>query len=110
MNRPIRMGRGRRQKYSAKAVEVDGMRFDSKKEAKRYVDLTRLRAAGVVSHFLRQVPFHLPGKTRFVCDFVVFWSDGRVTYEDVKGIQTETFRLKKRQVEELYPVEIEVRK
>jgi hypothetical protein len=31
-----------------------------------------------------------------------------VTFEDTKGRETETFKLKKRQVEELYPVEIEV--
>lgn len=114
MTRPLRMkdlpGHVPRNKYSAQRVEVDGMRFDSKKEAARYGELKTLRAAGQVSHFLRQVPFHLPGQTVYRVDFVVFWADGRVTYEDVKGVETKEFRLKKRQVEELYPVEIEVRK
>lgn len=99
-----------RNKYSAKRVEVDGMRFDSKKEAARYGELKALRAAGHVSHFLRQVPLHLPGQTVYRVDFVVFWADGRVTYEDVKGVETKEFRMKKRMVEELYPIEIEVRK
>lgn len=100
----------RRGKFNAKPTERDGMRFDSRKEAERYDDLKQLQSAGEVVFFLRQVPFHLPGKTKCIVDFQVFWSDGAVTFEDVKGVETETFRLKKRQVEALYPIEIEVRK
>ncbi len=58
--------------------------------------------------FLRQVPLHLPGKTVYRLDFLVFWKDGEITWEDVKGVQTETFKLKKRQVEELYPIQISI--
>jgi hypothetical protein len=95
-------------KFNAKPTEVDGIRFDSKKEAARYSQLKMLRSAGEVVMFLLQVPFILPGNTRYRVDFMVFWSDGRVTFEDTKGRETETFKLKKRQVEELYPVKIEV--
>ncbi len=93
-------------KYSAKATVVDGMRFDSKKEAKRYGDLKLLRRSGEVDFFLRQVPFHLPGPTKYLLDFLVFWSSGLVTFEDVKGHRTETYIMKKKQVEDLYGVEI----
>jgi len=81
---------------------VDGIVFDSKKEAERYKELLYLRKFGAVVQFLRQTPFHLPGNSRYIADFLVFWKDGHVTVEDVKGVRTETYKLKKRQVEELY--------
>jgi dsDNA-binding SOS-regulon protein len=95
-------------KFNAKPTEIDGIRFDSKKEAARYSQLKMLRSAGEVVMFLLQVPFILPGNTRYRVDFAVFWADGRVTFEDTKGRETETFKLKKRQVEALYPVTIEM--
>ena len=91
-----------RHKYHAKPVEQNGIRFDSKKEAARYNTLELLRSAGEVLAFLRQVPFHLPGGVRYVCDFAVFWADGSVTFEDVKGFKTESYKAKKRMVEDLY--------
>jgi hypothetical protein len=95
-----------RSKYRAKRTVVDGINFDSKKEAKRYMDLKSLRESGEVAWFLMQVPFRLPGNTTYRADFLVFWKDGRVTVEDVKGFRTEVYKLKKRQVEDLYPITI----
>jgi len=95
-------------KYGAHAVVVDGIRFDSKREA-RYYEALKLRvAAGEVLFFLRQVPFHLPGGTKLVVDFEIHEADGRVRYVDTKGVQTKEFRIKKREVEHHYPVEIEL--
>jgi len=91
-----------RHKYHAKPVEHDGIRFDSKKEAARYNTLELLRSAGEVLTFTMQVPFRLPGGVRYVCDFLVFWSDGSVTFEDVKGFRTESYKAKKKMVEDLY--------
>ena len=98
----------RRSKYAAQPTEVDGIRFDSKAEARFYLQLKAQVEAGTVAYFLRQVPIHLPGRTRYVVDFLVFEASGRVRYIDVKGMETQTFRLKKRQVEDLYPIQIEV--
>lgn len=95
-------------KYRAKSVELDGIRFDSKAEARYYLALKTRVAAGDVVTFLRQVPIHLPGSTKLVIDFVEFHADGTTHFVDVKGMETEQFRLKKRQVEELYPFEIEI--
>jgi hypothetical protein len=103
-------GPRRRNKYGVAPREersVDGIVFDSKAEAARWRELEALRREGAVRFVLRQVPFHLPGGVRYVCDFAVFWADGRTTFEDVKGHATEVYRLKKRQVEALYPVAIE---
>jgi hypothetical protein len=86
---------------------VDGILFASKAEAARFLELKALRRSGHVSFFLRQVPFHLPGGARYLLDFLVFWADGRQSFEDVKGHRTEVYELKRRQVAELYGVEIE---
>ena len=85
---------------------VDGILFDSKKEAQYYRTLQMAKKGGAIDFFLRQVPFDLPGGVKYRLDFLVFWNDGRVTFEDVKGCRTEMYRLKKKQVESLYPVEI----
>jgi len=95
-----------RHKFHAKPTGVDGIRFHSKKEANRYKDLVLLRQAGHVLFFLRQVPFDLPGNTKYLADFLVFWSDGSVTVEDVKGYRTSEYKLKRRQVQQLYPIQI----
>ena len=102
--------RGRKiwHKYHAAPTSIDGLRFDSKAEAGRYVDLRLLQKAGEIVFFLRQVPFDLPGGVKYKADFMIFWADGSVTVEDVKGYDTPQSRLKRRQVEALYPVTIEL--
>lgn len=64
--------------------------------------------SGEVIFFLRQVPFHLPGNVRYVVDFVEFLASGQVDFVDVKGMETPEFKLKKKQVECLYPIEIKI--
>lgn len=91
-----------RHKYSAVKTERDGITFSSKAEAVYYERLKLLKASGQVVQFLRQVPFHLPGGVRYVCDFLVFWADGNVEFIDVKGMETESFRAKRKVVEQLY--------
>lgn len=97
----------RRAKYGNQVTHVDGIRFDSKREARYYEQLKLRKAAGEVSYWLRQVPIHLPGGTRYVIDFLVFFVDGRAPdYVDVKGRETKEFRIKKREVEHQYPLRI----
>lgn len=91
-----------RHKFNAVRCETDNIKFASKRECKRYLELKALREIGKVVRFLRQTPFHLPGNTKYVCDFTVFWEDGRVTFEDVKGMRTAAYITKKKQVEDLY--------
>lgn len=93
-------------KFRAISTENNGIRFASKKEANRYNDLLVFQKNGEILFFLRQVPFHLPGNVKYVCDFMVFWANGDVTIEDVKGMKTPMYILKKKQVEALYPVKI----
>lgn len=96
-------------KYHAQPTESHGIRFASKREARYYDELLLRKRAGEVVTFLRQVPFHLPGEVRYVVDFLVFLADGSCAFVDVKGHETESFKAKKRMVEDLYaPITIEV--
>ena len=97
-----------RHKFNAQPTEVNGRRYDSKKEAKYATELALRQQAGEVLFWLEQVPFHLPGNTKYRVDFMEFHADNTVHFVDVKGMETQVFKLKKRQVEELFPVEIEV--
>ena len=94
-------------KYHNQRTEVDGITFDSKREARFYQRLKEQRLGGLVLFWLRQVPFHLPGGVKYLVDFEVFMADGAVRFIDVKGVRTKEYRLKKRLVESLYPVMIE---
>jgi len=93
-------------KFNAIKTECDGIKFSSRKEAKRYSELKFLQSNGELLFFLRQVPFHLLGNVRYVCDFMVFWCNGDVTVEDVKGMKTDMYIVKKKLVEATYPIKI----
>lgn len=94
-------------KYNAKQVEYDGIKFGSKKEGNYYLQLKLRQKAGDIIFFLRQVPFDLPGNTKYYVDFQEFRNDGTIHFIDVKGRETDMFKMKKKQVENLYPVIIE---
>lgn len=96
----------RRSKYNARATTVDGWRFPSLAEAEYYQHNKLRIAAGELQYQLRQVPFHLPGKLTYRVDFLEVYADGRVRYVDVKGVETQEFKMKKSLVEDLYPVKI----
>ena len=93
-------------KFHAIRSESDGFKFASKKELKRYEELKMLRQTGEVLFFQMQPPFHLTGNVKYVCDFQVYWANGDITFEDVKGVKTPMYLLKKKQVEALYPITI----
>jgi hypothetical protein len=96
----------KKNKYNAVATMVDGFRFDSKKEAAYYVGNKLLQAKGEIVLQLRQVPFHLPGQVTYRLDFLEFYSNGNVRFVDVKGRDTPMSKLKRKQVEALYDIEI----
>lgn len=99
-----------RHKFNAKRVVIDEMKFDSAMEGRRYKTLCWLRdnppeGTTGVSFFLRQVRFPIP-RGVYVADFMVFWLDGTVTVEDVKGFRTKEYLRKKAAVEKMYPFTI----
>jgi len=81
-------------KFRAVRVERDGFKFPSKKEGNRYDELKLLKQAGEIILFLHQVPFRMIGST-YWADFMVFWKDGSVTVEDVKGFKTPAYKKQK---------------
>jgi len=97
-----------RHKFGAQRTERNGRAYASKAEARYAQGLELHKRSGQLLFWLEQVPVQLPGKTTYRVDFVEFWADGDIRFVDVKGVETETFKLKKRQVEALYPFEIEV--
>lgn len=92
-----------RPKYRNIPRVVDGKRFDSKLEANRYEQLKLLQLAGEVKWFIRQPRFELAGGITYIADYLVHWDNLNVTVEDVKGMETKDFKLKKKLMAEAYP-------
>jgi hypothetical protein len=97
-----------RHKFNAKRTSVDNISFSSKKESLWYQKIKHRQDVGEVLFFLTQVPFRLPGNTKYLLDFMVFCADGTVQLIEVKGMKTPMGNLKVKQVEDLYGVMIEV--
>lgn len=96
-----------RSKYKAKKVVIDGITFDSKKEAGRYQELKLLERAGAIKglvlqpRFLLQDKFKYKGKTErkieYIADFKYMdTKTGKVVVEDVKGYKTDVYKLKRK--------------
>lgn len=94
-------------KYRAKKTEVDGIIFDSKKEAKRYQELILLEKAGYISNLERQVKFvlipaqRINGKVAerecsYIADFVYLDEGGKKVVEDTKGVKTKDYIIKRK--------------
>lgn len=103
-----KLAKRHKHKFNASRCENDSIKFGSKAESAYYNRLKFLKQSGEVLFFLRQVPFDLPGNTKYIVDFQVFYADGTVAFIDVKGMSTPMFILKQKQVEELYPIKIEI--
>jgi hypothetical protein len=106
MDPPLKRAVGR-SKHRNVRCEYKGIKFDSKHERSRYVDLEILKQLGEVVRVHRQVMFDLPGGTVAKVDFQIIWADGRVTYEDAKGRRLKSFIRNQKQVHALYGVYIE---
>lgn len=97
--------RPRRSKYSAVRTEVDGITFDSRREAVVYSGLKLGMLAGTVLWFCRQPRFIIEGG-EYRPDFIAMFSNGIVEIIDAKGFRTPTYKQKKRQMKQRYGIEI----
>lgn len=107
----------RRNKYGAKPVVVDGVRFASGREANRWRDLCRLRDAGVISDLERQVKYELAppvllhGETRtkpalrYIADFR-YVENGQVVVVDAKGHETKESRIKRHLMKSVHGIDV----
>lgn len=97
-------------KYRAQRVSVDGILFDSKAEARRYGELRLLEAAGEI-HGLevhKRYSLLVAGKkvSVYEADFVYVTREGEPVVEDVKGMKTAVYKLKKKIWEAMYGLKI----
>ena len=104
-------------KYNAHRTEIDGIVFDSKKEANRYCELKLLERAGEITDLRRQVryeinqPYEIAGKKirgiYYVADFAYYDKElGEPIVEDVKGVRTDVYKIKKKLFESKYNIQI----
>ena len=108
-------------KYHAKKTSVDGITFDSAKEAKRYTVLRDMEKRGEIHALQRQVQFTLipsqkapSGKTEravsYRADVVYTDADNHMIVEDVKGYRRgagyNVFRIKSKLMLYKYGIEI----
>lgn len=117
MSEPERF-RPRRHKYNARRTTLKGVSFDSKAEAARYADLLllvrakQIRDLEVQKRFLVFPAFRHAGKhirgIFYVADF--FYQDARGNWiaEDVKGVETPVFKIKRKLFMHEFP-QIELR-
>ncbi|MBQ0035556.1 MAG: DUF1064 domain-containing protein [Firmicutes bacterium] len=102
-----------RNKFHAVKTKIDGITFDSKKEANRYLELKLLERAKKISNLRLQVPYVLIEKSKYgqqivyKADFVYFDEDAKETViEDTKGYRTDVYKLKARMMKERYDIVI----
>ena len=100
-------------KYGNKKVIVDGIKFDSVKESRRYIELKLLQRAGEIKDLAMQVSFELQPKYKkndktiksisYIADFVYYdLKKKQIIIEDTKGYRTDVYKLKKKLFEYKY--------
>jgi hypothetical protein len=96
--------RSSKNKYGAKKTQVGEVKFDSKKEATRWMELQLLERGGEISELRRQVKVELIGqyrplytrtgrKMKLTFDFA-YIEDGVQVYEDAKGMPTRDYEVR----------------
>ena len=103
----------RRNKYNAKKRTIDGHTFPSKREAERYCELKLFLKAGLIRNLVLQPRFLLQDeffdkngvkhkKIEYVADFLYIDNDGKAIVEDVKGVLTDVYKIKKKMFLKIY--------
>lgn len=103
----------RKNKFNAVKTVVDGLTFDSKREAARYSQLRLLEKAGQIRNLRRQIKYPIDVNGHKVC---TYWADFcyeelhktrwvEIT-EDVKGHRTPIYNLKKRLMRAVWGIDI----
>lgn len=102
-------------KYHARKETVDGITFDSRREAYRYLALKSMEEDGTIEDLRRQVRYELVPAfdvdgnhyrpIYYVADFT-YRKDGKEVVEDVKGMRTDVYRLKSKLFAKRYGMSI----
>ena len=102
-------------KYNNTKIVLDGIKFDSKREAQRYQELKLLERAGKITDLVLQPKFELiqkytingrnVRKMEYIADFK-YTENGKMVVEDAKGFKTKEYLIKKKLFEFKYGIEI----
>lgn len=121
--------RSKKNKYNARAIEYDGMKFDSQREVLRYKELSFMCSDGIIKDLKRQVKYLLiplqrepatigprggvrPGKLlesecSYIADFQYTIAEtGEVVVEDTKGFKTKDYIIKRKLMLFVYGIQI----
>lgn len=105
-------------KYNAKSVTYDGIKFDSTKEGHRYLALREKIKTGLISDLRMQVKYQLipyqkfkdgsyMKSTSYIADFVyIDTATGLEVVEDVKGVKTDVYQIKRKLMKLLKNIEV----
>ena len=104
-------------KYHSRKTVLDGITFDSKREAARYRDLSLLLRAGEISDLRCQVKYTLiPSQKKpsggterpitYTADFVYKDKDGTEVVEDAKGMRTQQYIMRRKMMLYVYGIEV----
>ncbi|SRR5258708_2120446 len=98
-------------KYRNKSTTIDNLKFASLKEARRYEELKLLLHAKKIDHLKLQPPYPIVVAGKYIATYYADFQytnleTGKETIEDVKGVKTQVYRLKKKLVETIYAISI----
>lgn len=107
-----------RAKYGNRKTSVLGVEFDSKREAKRYQELKALQLVGLITDLELQVRYELipkqktpSGKTERACEYVADFryrdKFGHLVVEDVKGMKTRDYVIKRKLMMQIHKIELQ---
>lgn len=103
-------------KYHSRKTTIDGITFDSRKEARRHSELLLLERAGAIQNLQRQVKYELIPSQRingkvverectYIADFV-YEENGQKVVEDTKGVKTKDYIIKRKLLLYKYGIKI----
>lgn len=105
-------------KYGNKKTTIDGLTFDSQKEARIWQRLVLEAKAGIITGLQRQVAYEFPDNfgnvirhvkskrpVKYVADFV-YIKNGQKIVADAKGFRTAEYKLKAALMKSLLNIEI----
>ena len=106
-----------RSKYHSRKTTVDGIEFDSQKEARRFREPCLLERAGKITELQQQVKFELIPSQRidgkvverpctYVADFV-YMENGKKVVEDTKGFKTKDYIIKRKLMLHVHGIRIQ---
>lgn len=106
-------------KFGNQKTEIDGIKFASRHEANRYIELKYMERAHLISNLQLQRVFTLIGEQRdkngkilerpvkYIADFVYVDANGKTVVEDAKGLKTDVYKIKRKLMLMIYGIQIQ---